>query len=194
MARSDLNSCKCRTLTRMLTKHSTIPCISAHLWISVATVCFVFGRVFDACGCIVVVNSGMGCGSSWSTMDLETLESDVSSGKSAGAIANDRGWPISSVRQNVAALKRRDPAPRYVGTCRRRAIRLLRLRPIVIRTVLHLDDRHIYDRRKFAEEMLARLAEFGGDLLRVGSRSRCFHSQAEAQPFSGCTWVTSRPL
>ena len=32
------------------------------------------------------------------------------------------------------------------------------LRPLVIRTVLHLQDRHIRDRRKFAEEMLARLA------------------------------------
>ena len=51
---------------------------------------------------------GMGRGSSWSSLNLETLESDVSSGKSAGAIAN-------SVRQRVAAIKRGDPAPRYVG-------------------------------------------------------------------------------
>ena len=36
-------------------------------------------------------------------------------GKSAGAIAKDRGWPSSSVRQRVAALKRGDPVPRYVG-------------------------------------------------------------------------------
>ena len=32
----------------------------------------------------VLVNKGMGRGSSWSSLDLETLESDVSSGKSAG--------------------------------------------------------------------------------------------------------------
>ena len=40
-------------------------------------------------------------------------------------------------------------------TCARRAFRLLRLRPRVIRTVLHLQDRHIRARRKFAEEMLS---------------------------------------
>ena len=43
-------------------------------------------------------------------------------------------------------------------TSSRKAIRCLRLRPLVIRTVPHLEDRHIRDRRKFAEEMLARLA------------------------------------
>ena len=144
----------------------------------------------------LLVNKGMGRGSSWSSLDLETLESDVSSGKSAGSIAKDRGWPSSSVRQRVAAIKRGDPSPRYVGgsprrltpelldeirefieeehgrisvkivsnrftlsrTSSRKAIRLLRLRPLVIRTVPHLQDRHIRDRRKFAEEMLARLA------------------------------------
>ena len=37
----------------------------------------------------------------------------------------------------------------------RRAIRMLRLRPLVVRAVPHLEAR---DRRKFAEEMLARLA------------------------------------
>ena len=63
----------------------------------------------------LLVNKRMGRGSSWSSLDLETLESDVSSGKSAGAIAKDRGWPSSSVCQRVAAIKRRDPAPRYVG-------------------------------------------------------------------------------
>ena len=144
----------------------------------------------------LLVNKGMGRGSSWSSLDLETLESDVSSGKSASSIAKDRGWPSCSVRQRAAALKRGDPSPRYVGgsprrltpelldeirefieeeharislkivsnrftlsrTSSRKAIRLLRLRPLVIRTVPHLQDRHIRDRRKFAEEMLARLA------------------------------------
>ena len=129
-----------------------------------------------------------------------TLESDVSSGKSASAIAKDRGWPSSSVRQRVAAIKRGDPSPRYVGgverrltpellgeirefieeehgrisvkivsnrftlsrTSSRKAIRCLRLLPLVIRTVPHLQDRHIRDRRKFAEEMLARLALASG--------------------------------
>ena len=142
------------------------------------------------------IDKGMGRGNSWSSLDSETLESDVSSGKSAGSIAKDRGWPGSSVRQLVAAIKRGDPSPRYVGgspwrlppelldeirefieeehgrislkivsnrftlsrTSSRKAIRWLRLRPLVIRTVLHLQDRHIRDRRKFAEEMLARLA------------------------------------
>ena len=143
----------------------------------------------------LLVNKGVGRGSSWSSLDLETLESDVSSGKSAGAIAKDCGWPSSSVRQRVAAIKRGDPSPRYVGgverrltpelldeirelieeehgrisvkimsnrftlsrTSSRKAIRLVHLRPLVIRTVPHLQDRHIRDRRKFAEEMLARL-------------------------------------
>ena len=62
----------------------------------------------------LLVNKGMGRGSSWSSLDLETLESDVSSGRSAGAIAKDRGWPSSSVRQLVAAIKRGDPSPRLV--------------------------------------------------------------------------------
>ena len=138
----------------------------------------------------------MGRGSSWSSLDLETLESAVSSGKSAGSIAKDRGWPSSSARPRVAAIKRGDPSPRYVGgsprrltpllldeireiteeehgrisvkivsnrftlsrTSSKKAIRLLRLRPLVIRTVPHLQDRHIRDRPKFAEEMLATLA------------------------------------
>ena len=136
----------------------------------------------------------------------------MSSGKSAGAIAKDREWPSNSVRQRVAAHKRGDPAPRYVGgverrltselldeirsnslrivsyllrlrplvihahvtitlhvrtvairftlsrSCSRKAIRCLRLRPLVIRTVLHLEDRHIRDRRKFADEVFPRLA------------------------------------
>ena len=62
----------------------------------------------------------MGRGSSWSSLDMETLESDVSSGKSAGSIAKDRGWPSSSVRQRVAAIKRGDPSPRCVGGSPRR--------------------------------------------------------------------------
>ena len=48
------------------------------------------------------------------------LWSDVSSGKSAGSIAKDRGWPSSSVRQRVAAIKRGDPSPRFVGGSPRR--------------------------------------------------------------------------
>ena len=162
----------------------------------------------------LLVNKGMGRGSSWSSLDLEISESDVSSGKSAGSIARDRGWPSSSVRQRCNLIQAYcfrfylrlvtvffsgtmvDPSPRYVGgsprrltpelldeirefieeehgrisvkivsnrftlshTSSRKAIRLLRLRPLVIRTVPHLQDRHIRDRRKFAEEMLARLA------------------------------------
>ena len=47
-------------------------------------------------------------------------------------------------------------------TSSRNAIRLLRLRPLVIRTVPHLQDRHIRDRRKVAAEMLARLALASG--------------------------------
>ena len=38
----------------------------------------------------------------------------MSSGRSAGAIAKDRGWPSSSIRQRVAALSRGNPAPLYV--------------------------------------------------------------------------------
>ena len=137
----------------------------------------------------LLVNKGMGRGSSCSSLDLDTLES-------AGAIAKDRGWPSSSVRQRVAAIKRGDPSPRCVGgsprrltpelldeirefieeehgrisvkivsnrftlsrTCSRKAIRCLRLRQLVTRTVPHLQDRHIRDHRKFAQEMLAKLA------------------------------------
>ena len=151
----------------------------------------------------LLVNKGMGRGSSWSSLDSETLESDVSSGRSVGSIDKDRGWPSSSVRQNVAAIKRGGPSPRYVGgsprrvtpelldeirefieeehgrisvkivskrftlsrTNSRKAIRLLRLRPLVTRTVPHLQDRHIRDRRKFAEEMLARLALGSGQRI-----------------------------
>ena len=47
-------------------------------------------------------------------------------------------------------------------TCSRKAIRCLHLRPLVIRRVPHLEDRLIRDRRKFAEEMLARLALASG--------------------------------
>ena len=65
----------------------------------------------------LLVNMGMGRGSSWS---LETLKSDVSSGKSAGSIDKDCGWLSSSVRQRVAAIKRGDPSPRYVGGSPRR--------------------------------------------------------------------------
>ena len=61
-----------------------------------------------------MINKGMGRGSSWSSLDLETLESDVSSGNLAGAIAKERGRPGSSVRQRVGAFKRGDPGPRCV--------------------------------------------------------------------------------
>ena len=64
----------------------------------------------------LLVNKGMGRGSPWSLLDLDALESDVSSGKSA----KDGGWPSSSVRQRVAALKRGDAAPRCVGGAERR--------------------------------------------------------------------------
>ena len=123
----------------------------------------------------------MGRGSSWTSLDLETLESDVSSGTSAGAIAKDRGWPSSSVRQRVAAINRGDLAPRYVGSSERRltpelldeirdfideecgriSVNIMcqiRSRKAIRACVLCLEDTHIRDRRKFAEEMLARLA------------------------------------
>ena len=47
----------------------------------------------------LLLSKGMGRGSSWSSLDLETLESE-----SADAIAKDRGWPSSRVRQRVAAI------------------------------------------------------------------------------------------
>ena len=68
----------------------------------------------------LVANNGVGRGSSWSSLDLETLESDASSGKSAGAIAKDRGWTSSRLRERVAALNRGDLAPRCVGGVERR--------------------------------------------------------------------------
>ena len=45
----------------------------------------------------------------------------MSSGRSAGAIAKDHGWTSSSVRQLVAAIKRGDQSPRYVGGVERRS-------------------------------------------------------------------------
>ena len=80
----------------------------------------------------LLVNKGVGRGSSWSSLDLETLESDVSSGTSAGAIAKDCGWPSSSIRQRVAAIKRGDPSPRYVGGVERR------LTPELLNEILEL--------------------------------------------------------
>ena len=49
----------------------------------------------------LLVNKEMGRGSSWSSLDLETLESDVSSCKSAGAIAKDRVGGQAAVFVNV---------------------------------------------------------------------------------------------
>ena len=104
----------------------------------------------------------------------------MSSCRSAGACAKDRRWPSSSVRQRVASIKRGDPSPRIeeeLGrisvkivtnrftlsrTISQKALPYLLLRPFVTRTVPHLEDRHIHDRRKFAEEMLARLALASG--------------------------------
>ena len=94
-----------KTLTKNTTNHS----ISVYIWISLATVCFYLSRI-SACTESLLV---WGRGSSWSTLDLETLESDVSSGKTAGC---DR----QGVRQRVAAIKRGDPSPRYVGGSPRR--------------------------------------------------------------------------
>ena len=102
-----------RTLTTTLTPNTTDHCISVHIWISLGVS---WMRSVDS----LLINKEVGRGSSWSSLDLETLESEVSSGKSAGAIAKDRGWPSSSVRQSVVAIKRGDRAPRYVGGSPRR--------------------------------------------------------------------------
>ena len=61
----------------------------------------------------LLVNKGMGRGSSWSSLDLEIVESDVSSGKSAGAIARTVVGQ-AAVFVNVLLL------PRYVGGSPRR--------------------------------------------------------------------------
>ena len=68
-------------------------------------------------------------------------------------IENDYG------RISVRTVAYRFTLPR---TCTRKAIRCLRLRPLVIGTVLHLKDRHVRDRRKFVEEMLARRLDLNG--------------------------------
>ena len=158
-------------------------------------------RLWRVCGCALLNLwwSTTGWVSSWSSIDLETLESDVSSGKSAGAIAKDRGWPRNSVRQRDAAVDRGDPSPRFVGGIERRlTLELLdeireffeedngRISVKVVSkatksnhivsylqskkpsavcacvhrspALRHLQDRHIRDRRKCAEEMLAKLA------------------------------------
>ena len=112
------------------------------------------------------------------------------------------GGQAAVCHQRVAAIKRGDPAPHYVGgkqqlltmelldeirefieeehgrisvrtvalrftlsrSSSRRALSMLRLCPLVIRTVLLLEDRHIRDRR-FAEEVLANLALASGRQL-----------------------------
>ena len=140
------------TLTTTLTQNTTNHVNSVHVWISFATYPWMRSEA-----------SG-----SW-----QPLERDESSGKSAGAIANDRGVALQQCSSTCAALKRRDPAPRHVGgvarsltpelldeigdfieeehrrvsvrtvairftlsrTCSRKALRLLRLRSLVIRTV-----------------------------------------------------------
>ena len=70
------------------------------------------------CGYALLNFFGQQGNGSWQR--LEILERDVSSGKSARAIAKDRGWSSSSVRQRVAAIKRGDPAPRNLGGVERR--------------------------------------------------------------------------
>ena len=94
----------------------------------------------------------------------------------------------------------------------RRAIRMLRLRPLVVRPVHHLEDRHIRDRRTFAEEMLARLSLGSGRRIarKISSGRRlnldviCFSDEevfkvdaaAPGHPFSHIflekTWATQQ--
>ena len=64
-------------------------------------------------------NKEMGRGSSWSSLDLETLERRVV-GQVGGCQRQGSWQPSSSVRQSVAAPKRGDPPPRYVGGVERR--------------------------------------------------------------------------
>ena len=98
-------------------------------------------------------------------------ESDVSSSESAGATANDREWPGSSDRPRVHLwfeefLELLDKVSGKTGAvcftlCRtrsRKSIHCLRFRSLAIRTEPRLTDCHIRDRRKVANEMVARLA------------------------------------
>ena len=140
----------------------------------------------------LLVNKGMGRDSSWSSLDLDTLSAGSiakdrewpSSSVRQRVAAIKRGDPsprcvggsprrltpelLDEIRKFIeeehGRISVKIVSNRFTLSliCSRKAIRCLRLRPLVIRTVLHLEDRHIRDRRKFAEEMLARLALASG--------------------------------
>ena len=136
--RCTIHPCLTTTLTRNTTEHVN----SVHIWVS-QLLKYSFAYPWMCSVDSLLVNTGMERGRSWSSLD-----SDVSSGKSAGAIAKDRGWPSSSVSCQIASH------------CLVQAVVVPSVcwRPLVIRTVPRLEDRHIRGRRKFAEQMLARLA------------------------------------
>ena len=133
------------------------------------------------------VNKGMGRGSSWSSLDLESLESHVSSGQVGGCHRQGR-WgsseeiqlhAMSAVLTSVRRQSSQNEMHEFIEEehgrvsvkletsrftlCRTSSRKALRyLRPLVICTVPHPDDRHTRDRRKFDEETLARLALASG--------------------------------
>ena len=132
----------------------------------------------------------MGRGSSWSSLDLGTLESDVSSGKLAGAIAKDRGWPSSSVRQSVAALKPEDAAPRL---CRPR---LCRWQATASDTgALGRNSLHIVSYLQLKGHPLSALASVGDPCRAPSSRTATsvIVAQSPRRCWRGCLDVESAP-
>ena len=136
------------------------------------------------------LSKGMGRGSFWSSLDLETLESDVSSGKSAGAIAKDRGWAKQQRSSTCCGPRPKRSCSTLCQWCCKafdakalgRDLRVHRggtwanfsedcSKSLHIVSNLQskgspfaalLQDRHIRDRRNVAEDMLARLALASG--------------------------------
>ena len=108
------------TLTTTLTKNTTNYCISAHIWISLASVCIFFRASVVAPYQIFVGQRENG---SWQLLVVARL-GDSRERRVVGQVGvfhRQRPWVAKQrVRQRVAAIKRGDPSPRYVGGIPRR--------------------------------------------------------------------------
>ena len=148
-----------------------------HIWISIAIVCLVLDGVFGTFGCILFGEQRYG---SWQMLVAVGL-GDVGGRRVVGEVGgcafcgpqmkiSDSTFSVGG-RQQLLTLEILDENSRVteeengLSSLRMEADRFtrsrvihLRLLPLVIRTVLHLEQGHIRDRRKFAEETLAMLS------------------------------------
>ena len=162
------------TLTTTLTKNTTHHISSVHIWTSLA--CQWMRSVGS---CHLIGRRGLGSGKSaraiakdrrWPSkaavfVNLLRQSSEETRRRVMSVVLKgvkrQSSWTRcpSSSRRTMGRISMKFVSKRFT-LCRagsRDALRLLRLRPWVIRTVPTLQDRHIRDRPKFAEEMLARL-------------------------------------